>query len=85
MIKCSEVAEYPSDERVFKSMACSVATELGPGLFLQPFFECHNFSNGDYVDAADLIDIPAEIQKKKRKLKTLTVSLSKEETIRQLC
>jgi valyl-tRNA synthetase len=73
-IKCSaEVAELllPMSE-FFKSMACSVATELGPGV-VPPALSSNATTSAMeiYVDVADLIDIPAEIQKKEKEIEKL--------------
>lgn len=73
-IKCSaEIAELlrPMSE-YFKSMACSIATEFGPNV-VPPALSSNATTSAMeiYVDVADLIDVPAEIQKKEKEIEKL--------------
>lgn len=74
VVKCaSEIAELlrPMSE-YFKSMSCSVVTEMGPKVELPALSSNATTTAMEiYVDVADLIDIPAEIQKKEKEVEKL--------------
>lgn len=75
VIKCSsEIADLlrPMSE-YFRSMACSVATQMGPDVELPALSSNATTTAMEiYVDVADFIDVPAEIQKKEKEISKLS-------------